>query len=162
MQRQEVVGEYLWVFCCREGLEDYEKVIGEWFSVFFAGWEDHGFPLRGWWMLAGGGKLVVVHAVKEGSSERIDGCAHDELFAVVKELERRLCVRLTDRGWVPCEVGGEVVLVRPYELAEKVARGELSADTPVYDIAVTTLAEWRRQPVPLRASRYWRLVKQQV
>jgi hypothetical protein len=108
---------------------------------FLEQWKAHGLPLRSarQWrddrFLAVGVDTTVEHA---------SGCSIDGLFRVLQGLERVIGARLLGGGRVFFrDASGAPATVDREGFAERIARGEVTRDTPVFDTSITSAADWR-------------------
>jgi hypothetical protein len=104
-------------------------------------WHAHGTPVRGGCELRYGRFLLV------GADERasgVSGCSIDSLFRVLKDVEREAGVKLLDVSPVWYRDGqGEVRSAPRAGFREAVKRGEVDAETIVYDNTVSTVGALR-------------------
>jgi hypothetical protein len=107
---------------------------------FLAQWRAHGVPLhcaRDWRderFLA-----VGVDVTQENAS----GCSIDGLFRTLHGLEREVGARLLGGGRVFYRADGSTAVASREEFEELIERGEVTAETPVFDTSLTTAASWR-------------------
>src|ERR1043166_4353610 len=118
---------------------------------FLAEWKAHGVPLycaREWRddrFLA-----IGVDTTRESAS----GCSIDGLFRTLHTLEREIGARMLGGGRVFYRENGGLRVSNREGFAERVQRGEVTKETPVFDTSITSAADWRtrfEQP----AARAW-------
>ena len=132
----------VWVYGADRPLDTRatEKLLAE-TDAFLAGWQAHGVDLvsaRDW--SDGRFLTVAVDQEREGAS----GCSIDVLFRALKALEESVGARLVTSGLVYFRGrDGEIRAVTRDEFGDAASRGEIDADTEVFDLSVTTLGEWR-------------------
>jgi hypothetical protein len=131
----------VWVFAADRPVRgaQAERLLAE-VDRYLAGWKAHGLPLtcaREWrdeHFLAVGVDQSQAHAT---------GCSIDGLFRSLRTLEPEVGASLVGGGRVFYrDAGGAVRAVTREEFAELGRRGEVGADTPVFDPTVRTLGEW--------------------
>lgn len=132
----------VWVYGADRELDDdgQEKLLKT-VDSFLDQWAAHGTPLsssRDW--REGRFLTVAVDQERAGAS----GCSIDVLFRNLKSLEDALGAKLVPSGLVYYRASdGHVRAVTRDEFSEAAARGEIDKDTEVFDLSVTSLAEWK-------------------
>jgi hypothetical protein len=120
-------------------------------DAFLSRWNAHGMPLtcgRDW----RDGRFLAIGV--DQSTAGASGCSIDGLFRSLRALEPVLGASLLDGGLVFYrDAAGEVRSVDRAGFMELASRGDVSADTPVFDTTAATAGEWRRAfERPLRES----------
>lgn len=148
----------VWVFGSDRPLDDNAaaRLLAE-VDRFLAHWHAHGHPLscaRRW--QDDRFLTVAVDQRTAGAS----GCSIDGLYRALRALESALDVQLLASGGIFYrDAHGEVALASRAEFAELGARGAVTSDTHVFDLAVETLGEWRtRFEAPAHAGWQGRLL----
>ena len=112
-------------------------------DAFLAGWAAHGQPLtcaRDWRE----GRFLAIGV--DQSDAHASGCSIDGLFRVLKALEPQLGATLLGGGRVLYrDAGGTVRAVSRDEFSTLATRGDVSADTRVFDTTVGTAEAWRER-----------------
>ena len=132
----------VWVFGSDRPIagEAAQRLLAE-VDKFLDGWRAHGEPLRCGRLLTDSRFLVI--AVDQ-STTNASGCSIDGLFRVLQQLETAIGARLVGGGRVYYrDHGGVAQSVSRGELEGLVARGEVGANTAVFDTTITDLGEWR-------------------
>ena len=108
---------------------------------FLHGWKAHGVPLHSGRNWADDRFLTIgVDQDQEGAS----GCSIDGLFRTLKGLEASVGGQLVTTGLVYFRArDGEIRAVTRDEFTRLSAAGEIDGNTEVFDLSVTTLAEWK-------------------
>jgi len=110
-------------------------------DAFLESWKAHGAPLssaRNW--SDDRFLTIAVDQRQEGAS----GCSIDGLFRTLKGLEPQLGVGLVTSGLVYFRDGtGAILAVSRDEFTRRGTAGEVTGDTEVFDLSVTSLGEWR-------------------
>ncbi len=92
-------------------------------------------------------ELVEDRFLFVGSDETrigMDGCSVDAMMSFIMRLERETGLKLVDRMTMHYRASdGAVASLRRHEFAEKVASGEIGANTPVFDTAISRMESWR-------------------
>jgi hypothetical protein len=121
-------------------------------DAFLDTWKAHGVPLtvgRDW--REGRFLTIAVDVTHEYAS----GCSIDGLFRALRGLEPTLGASLVGGGQVFYrDAAGAIQRVDRGTWTALGDRGEVSATTPVFDLAVQTLGEWRTR-FELPAGRSW-------
>lgn len=110
---------------------------------FLAQWNAHGSPLvcgRDW----RDDRFLAIGV--DQSTAGASGCSIDGLFRTLARLEPELGTKVLGAGRVYYrDATGRVQAATRAAFAEMARTGELSPDTPVFDTALTTAAEWRER-----------------
>jgi len=131
----------VWVFASLRPLSDAEErelLLGV--DRFLEEWRAHGEPLtsaRDWRedrFLTIGVDQRDAHA---------SGCSIDGLYRVLKEVERSVGTQLLGGGTIHYRApSGQIRSLQRHEFAEAAERGEVTRDTPVFDLTVSSVGEW--------------------
>ena len=144
----------LWTFAASRRLTDQEAV---WLLAateeFLASWAAHRVPLataHEWRFNQF--LFVAVDEAAAGAS----GCSIDTLVKFIREVERRLEVRLTDHGsvWFRA-LGGAIKCTTRAEFKELVEEGAVGPDTVVFDNTIETTGALRDGRWEVLARRSW-------
>jgi len=108
---------------------------------FLEGWAAHGNPLHSARKWTDDRFLTVaVDREQEGAS----GCSIDVLFRTLKAMGPELGAEMVTSGLVYFrDTNGKIQAVTRDEFTNLSALGEITDDTEVFDLSVTTLGEWR-------------------
>ena len=107
---------------------------------FLADWKAHGMPLRCAREWRDDRFLAIGVDVE---AEHASGCSIDGLFRTLQQLERTIGSRLVGGGRVFYRVGSEIRAATREEFIERIRRGEVGSETPVFDTSVTGAKAWR-------------------
>lgn len=147
VMKLEQLGENarIWVFGTPSGL-DRDRVSRE-LEAFVGQWKAHGKPLAAAWELLHD-RFVVV-----GMDPEVDpsGCSIDKLYGLVETLDRSM---LDAERVFYRDAAGEIASVTRAEFRERVRRGEIDSETPVFDLTVERLQDLRRR-FETRAGQSW-------
>lgn len=146
----------LWTFGVSRPLaDDEEGRLLEAVDGFLAGWKAHGHELaaaRDWRY----GRFLLV-AVDDRVTPP-SGCSIDALVRTLKELEGQMGVEIVGAAPVWYREGGpegEVRRVSRPEFRKAAERGEITAETVVFDPTLTRLGDLRRGKWELPAGESW-------
>lgn len=133
-----------WVIGSAEPLSpDSERTLLERVDQYLSSWRAHGAPLtvaRDW-----RDHRFLTIAVDPTASDA-SGCSIDALFRLFKGMENALGTTLLDSARVYYTgTDGEVHSTDRFGFAELAGRGEVTAETPVFDTSVQSVGEWRRR-----------------
>jgi hypothetical protein len=110
---------------------------------FLSGWHAHGTPLacaRTW----RDDRFLAVGV--DVSQEMASGCSIDGLFRTLQRLEREIGAQLVGAGRVFYRGSDARVHGAPRaNLSQLVSSGEIGANTPVFDLSITTAGAWRER-----------------
>jgi hypothetical protein len=107
---------------------------------FLSEWKAHGVPLRCGREWRDGRFLAVGVDV---TAENASGCSIDGLFRTLQQLEKTIGSRLVGGGRVFYRTKSGIETATPEEFSERVKRGDVALETPVFDISLTDAANWR-------------------
>ena len=148
----------VWVFGTDRPLDDNAaaRLLAE-VDRFLTHWHAHGHPLscaRSW--RDDRFLTIAVDQRPAGAS----GCSIAGLYRARRALEGALDARLLGGGEIFYrDANGEVAVASRAEFAELGARGAVTSDTHVFDLAIETLGEWReRFEAPAHAGWHGRLL----
>lgn len=117
-----------------------KTLLGE-VDNYLTDWKAHGTPLtaaRDW-----GENRFLTIAVDQNQAGA-SGCSIDGLFRTLKSLEQKVGAGIVTSGLIFYrDKRGEIQAVSREDFGEAAVRGEVDADTRVFDLSVTTLGEWR-------------------
>ncbi|MFA0961967.1 hypothetical protein AB9P05_09180 [Roseivirga sp. BDSF3-8] len=121
----------VWIFQADRKLETSEQqVIDDETALFVRDWKAHGKPLKAASRLYYDQFLVIALDEKE---QEATGCAIDTSVAFIRELEKALQVNFFDRSKVAIMRNDEVMLENLKEIKDKVDKGHITEDTPVFN-----------------------------
>jgi hypothetical protein len=117
-----------------------EKLLAE-VDQFLDAWRAHGEPLR-CSRLWTDNRFLVIGVDQSGANA--SGCSIDGLFRRLQQLEGTIGAGLVGGGRVYYrDHSGAAQSVDRADFDKLVARGEVGADTVVFDTSITDLGEWR-------------------
>src|SRR3954470_23150364 len=131
----------VWVFASDKPLtgQAAERLLGS-VDEFLEEWRAHGVPLRcarDW----RDDRFLAVGV--DVNAENASGCSIDGLFRALQNMQREIGSRLVGGGRVFYRDASEVETTSREEFVERVRRGEITRETPVFDTALTAAADWR-------------------
>ena len=107
---------------------------------FLSEWKAHGVPLRCAREWRDDRFLAIGVDVE---AEQASGCSIDGLFRILQQIERTIGSRLVGGGRVFYRVGSEIRAATRDEFIDRIKRGEVVSETPVFDTSVTGAKAWR-------------------
>lgn len=131
----------IWIFSADRPLgPDEREELGTAVDDFLDTWRAHGTPLEGGkeWRYD---RFLLVGVDEEAAPP--SGCSIDALVRVLKEKERELNVGLLERSPVWYRDGEEVRCVPRAKFRALAEAGEVGPQTPVFDVALTSMADLR-------------------
>lgn len=127
--------------------------IDEQLHLFYAHWDSHGAPVKGWAKLLFG-QFIVVMADEEATG--VSGCSTDSMVRVIKSLERQYSVNFFDRMTLTFLVNGKAQMLPIGQVAYALEKGFITSETPFFNNVAATKEEletgWL---VPLKNSWLW-------
>ncbi len=107
---------------------------------FLAEWKAHGVPLRCARDWRDDRFLAIAVDV---NTENASGCSIDGLFRTLQQLERSIGTRLVGGGRVFYRTPGGIETTSRDQFVDRVKRGDVARETPVFDTGVTAASAWR-------------------
>lgn len=132
----------VWLFASDRPLvgKDKDLLLGE-VDRFLNQWKAHGHPLRcaREWR---DDRFLAIGI--DPTEEQASGCSIDGLFRGLQMLEKSLNTRLVAGGRVFYrDSSGSAKLAARPEIDSLAKKGELTSSTPVFDLSITELSEYR-------------------
>jgi len=131
----------IWVYGSDKPIEpEKEKMLLGAVDEFLDRWAAHGSPLHSARKWEDGRFLTIgVDSTREGAS----GCSIDGLYRSLKSLEPSIGASIVTSGLVYYRDKNGIQAVTRDEFTNRAAKGEITADTEVFDLSVTNLNEWK-------------------
>ncbi len=143
----------VWVFAADHALSSQERdALTQTMETVLGKWGIKQPGMVGCFELRDDRFLVV--GANEGAMH-LDGCSVDAMMSWFQRLETQLGLRLTDRMAVHYrDADGAVQSAPRHVFAERIAGGDITLDTPVFDQTIHSVGAYRdgRFEVPLRES----------
>ena len=141
----------VWIYQgSRPFIEKETKEINEQLYQFYAQWQAHGEPVKGWAKLLFN-QFVLVMADVTGA--HVSGCSTDGMERVIKSLERQYDVRFFDRMTLTFLIEGKSQMLPFGQVQYALDKGYINENTLVFNNIATTKAELLSQwLVPLKNS----------
>jgi hypothetical protein len=132
----------VWVFACEQPLagEQAAPVLAA-VDAYLTRWNAHGAPLRSAreWRHD---RFLVVGI--DPTAEQASGCSIDGLFRTLREIGASAGTQVLAGGRVFYRApDGTVRVATRKEFSAAAARGDVTADTPVFDTSVILAEDWR-------------------
>ncbi len=139
----------LWVFQANRTLtQEEENHVSVILADFLQSWASHGADLKSEFQILDHKFLIVL--VDENHTQAT-GCSIDSLNQCIRQIDAEYHLGLLNRLLVSYEIeNGEIKTLPMNEFKEKVKSSELSPETAVYNLSVSTPNEFRekfRQPL---------------
>lgn len=129
----------VWVYQSSRAFIDKEaNEINEQLYQFYAQWQSHGDPVKGWAKLLFG-QFIVFMADERQS--HVSGCSTDSSVRVVKSIERQYDVNMFDRMVITFLVNGKAQMLPMNQVAYALEKGYIKEDTPLFNNVVLTKKE---------------------
>jgi hypothetical protein len=133
----------VWVFACDRNLTcDEARPLLAQADAYLAQWKAHGSPLRcaREWVHH---RFLAVGI--DPTAEQASGCSIDDLFRTLREIGQSVGTQLLGGGRVFYrDAEGNAQVASRAEFSALAARGDVTADTTVYDTSVILADDWRR------------------
>jgi hypothetical protein len=133
----------VWVFASDRPLtgNDRTTLLHE-VDAFLEQWKAHGAPLRcaREWR---DDRFLVIGV--DPTAEQASGCSIDVLFRGLRSLEQSLSTGLVAGGRVFYRDADDIRVAKRNDIHSLADRGELDADTPVFDTTLTDVASYRER-----------------
>ncbi len=131
----------VWIFASEQQLDGAaaDTVLAA-VDRFLADWRAHGVPLRSARDWRDGRFLAVGVDV---TAENASGCSIDGLFRTLQQLSREVGSQLVGGGRMFYRTQAGIEMSSREEFAQRVKRGEVGRETPVFDTSITDASDWR-------------------
>ena len=142
----------LWIYGFESNLTSREQeILNNRLSTFLSQWETHGRPVLGAFEIVEQ-RFVVLAGFSPGG---ISGCSVDSSVRVFKELREQSLDGL-DRSRIYFRTrDGSIEGVHFTAFQERVEKGEIGSDTPVFDINLTSLGQLRTKGFEKQFEKSW-------
>lgn len=143
-----------WIYVAERRLTEAEQAtLLEALQPFFAGWASHGRPVQGAATILEDRFLVVAGVIVGGE---ISGCGIDASVHAVEETAGRLCITWSSPLLVFFrDDDGALQSLPRSAFRNRVADGAVTAETPVFDLSLTTLGHLRSGAFEKPAGASW-------
>jgi hypothetical protein len=132
----------VWVYQSSRPLSDKEELeINEQLYQFYAQWQAHGAPVKGWAKLLF--RRFVVFMADE-SKVTVSGCSTDSSVRIVKSLERQYDINLFDRLSITFLVKEQPEVLPLGQVQYAIDKGYIDGDTLLFNNLVGTKADLQR------------------
>lgn len=141
----------VWVYQCSRAFVEKESIeVNEQLYQFYANWQTHGSPVKGWAGLLFRQFVVVV---ADETDEQVSGCSTDSSVRVIKSLERQYNVNFFDRMMITFLIKGKAEMLPFAQVQYAINKGYITADTMLFNNIVTNKKElYTKWMVPLKNS----------
>lgn len=144
----------VWIYASDRDLNELEENrVVEMLSEFCAGWTSHSRPVRSAVDVIDGRFAVIAGLVQEGD---ISGCGIDKSTVALKTAAAELALEWLPGLYVHYRDRRGVVHSVPRRIfRELVERGDVSAESPVFDMTIETLGQLRSGGFERPAGETW-------
>ena len=130
-------GARVWVYqSSRAFIEKEANEVNEQLHHFYAHWQTHGTPVKGWAGLLFRQFVVVI---ADETDEQVSGCSTDSSVRVIKSLERQYDVNFFDRMMITFLVKGKAEMLPFQQVQYAIDKGYIDENTPMFNNVVTDL-----------------------
>lgn len=144
----------VWIYQSNRAFTEAESsAINQLLAEFAASWISHNRQLRAWAGLFH--QRFVVLMVDESQADA-SGCSIDKSVAFLKQLQAQFEVDLFDRMLFSTYQNETVRVYTRESMQEALDSGEVSADTPVFDNLVNTLALFESSWIKLLSESWYK------
>jgi hypothetical protein len=129
----------VWVYqSSRAFIEKEAKEVNEQLHQFYANWQTHGSPVKGWAGLLFRQFVVVI---ADEAAEQVSGCSTDSSVRVIKSLERQYDVNFFDRMMITFLVKGNAEMLPFAQVQYAIDKGYINGDTLLFNNVVNDRKE---------------------
>jgi hypothetical protein len=141
----------VWIYQSnRPFIEKEVREIDEQLYQFYAQWQAHGEPVKGWAKLLFRQFIIVM---ADETDVHVSGCSTDGSVKVIKSLERQYSVNFFDRMLLTFLVNEKAEMLPFSQVQYAIDKGYINQDTPVFNnIALTKKELLETWLVPLKLS----------
>jgi hypothetical protein len=127
----------VWVYqSSRAFIEKEANEVNEQLHHFYAHWQTHGAPVKGWAGLLFRQFVVVI---ADETDEQVSGCSTDSSVRVIKSLERQYDVNFFDRMMITFLIKGKAEMLPFQQVQYAIDKGYMDEDTLLFNNVVTDL-----------------------
>jgi len=129
----------VWVYqSSRAFIEKEAKEVNEQLHQFYAHWQSHGAPIKGWAQLLFNQFIVVM---ADETNVGVSGCSTDASVKVIKSIERQYDVQMFDRMMLTFLVNGKSQMLPFSQVQYAIDKGYINQNTPLFNNTVETKKE---------------------
>ncbi len=129
----------VWIYqSSRAFIEKEELEINEQLHQFYAHWQSHGIPVKGWAKLLF--KQFIVFIADE-TDVQVSGCSTDSSVRIVKSIERQYSVNMFDRMMLTFLVDGKAQMLPYNQIQYALEKGYINKETPLFNYIAATKKE---------------------
>lgn len=133
----------VWIYQGSRPFSEKEELeINEQLHHFYAQWQAHGAPVRGWAKLLFR-RFIVLMA--DETDVMVSGCSTDSSVRVIKSIERQYEVNLFDRLSITFLVKDKPEVLPMGQVQYAIGKGYINGDTLLFNNLVGTKAEMLNQ-----------------
>jgi hypothetical protein len=139
----------VWIYqSSRAFIEKEELEINEQLHQFYAHWQSHGIPVKGWAKLLFNQFIVFI---ADETDVQVSGCSTDSSVRIVKSLERQYSVNMFDRMMLTFLVDGKAQMLPYNQVQYALDKGYINKETLLFNnVAVTKKELLDNWLVPLK------------
>ncbi|MCX7729063.1 MAG: hypothetical protein N2203_06300 [Bacteroidia bacterium] len=140
----------IWIYIIEKELSESElqNLVNE-CKHFVNSWKSHEAPVQASVELYKN-RLLIFRNNEDFNP--IGGCATDQLFRFIQELEKKYSTPLLNRKLVVFEKNGKLVVENIQQTVSLIQNGMITQDTIVYNTAIISSDEWEEFRKPARES----------
>lgn len=121
----------VWIYqSSRAFIEKEQREINEQLYQFYAQWQSHGAPVKGWAKLLFGQFIVVL---ADETKEMVGGCSTDSSVRVIKSLERQYDVNFFDRMMITFLIKNKAEMLPFTQVQYAIDKGFINKDTLLFN-----------------------------
>lgn len=126
----------VWVYQSSRAFIDKEvREIDEQLHQFYAHWQSHGTPVKGWAKLLYKQFVVVI---ADENDVQVSGCSTDSSVRVIKSIERQYDVNFFDRMMITFLIKGKAEMLPFNQVQYAIDKGYIDKDTLLFNNVVYT------------------------
>ncbi|HXS35883.1 MAG TPA: hypothetical protein VN721_04240 [Flavipsychrobacter sp.] len=129
----------VWIYqASRPFIEKEEKEINEQLYHFYAQWEAHSEPVKGWAKLLFKQFIVII---ADETDVHVSGCSTDSSVRIVKSIERQYDVNMFDRLVITFLVNNKAQMLPLHQVQYAIDKGFINKDTLLFNNVIATKKE---------------------
>jgi len=129
----------VWVYqCSRAFIEKEEREVNEQLYHFYAQWQAHGAPVKGWAKLLFRQFIVII---ADETDVEVSGCSTDSSVRIIKSIERQYDVNFFDRMMITFLVKDKAEMLPFTQVQYAIDKGYIDKDTLLFNNIATTKKE---------------------
>jgi len=133
----------LWIYQSNKPFDELcQIVIKQEISDFVADWQAHGVRLNAGFQIIDN-QFIALFVDEE--NQQATGCSIDKSVVLIKNLETKLNLNLTDKGLVAYVFDNEIKTIDFKDVKKAVQSGEINLETKIFNLAIVKVGQLKTE-----------------